>query len=98
MNLKYLQEKLDLIMIEKPNDTIFMLEDFKRFCESLTLKELLVYNNVELYQRYVGYNNQLSLIKKKTISQVVKEFISTDLYGQRKILNGLISILMKLKK
>jgi ATP-dependent Lon protease len=92
MNLKYLQEKLDLIMIEKPNDTIFMLEDFKRFCESLTLKELLVYNNVELYQRYVGYNNQLSLIKKKTISQVVKEFISTDLYGQRKIL---IQLLMK---
>ena len=92
MNLTYLQDKLKLIHQNKPQDPIFLVEDFCRFCNALTLKELLVYNNKELYQRYVGYTNQTNLIKKKTISQIVKEFISSDLYGQRKFL---IQLLMK---
>ena len=92
MNLTYLQDKLKLIHQNKPQDPIFLVEDFSRFCNSLTLKELLVYSNKELYQRYVGYVNQTNLIKKKTISQIVKEFISSDLYGQRK---SLIQLLMK---
>ena len=92
MNLTFLQDKLKLIYQNKPQDPIFLEEDFRRFCDSLTLKELLVYSNKELYQRYVGYVNQTNLIKKKTISQIVKEFISNDLYGQRK---SLIQLLMK---
>lgn len=92
MNLTYLKDKLVLIEENKPQDPIFSLEDFSRFYNSLTLKELLVYSCSELYQRYVGYVNQTNLIKKKTISQIVKEFISSDLYGQRKTL---IQLLMK---
>ena len=92
MNLTYLQQKLESIHMSKPDDPIFMVEDFSRFCLSLTLRELLVYSNKELYQRYIGYTNQTNLIKKKTISQIVKEFISNDLYGQR---NVLIQLLMK---
>jgi len=65
MNLTYLQDKLKLIQQNKPQDPIFLVEDFSRFCNALTLKELLVYNNKELYQRYVGYTNQTNLIKKK---------------------------------
>ena len=92
MNLSYLYNKLGLIHKNKPQDPDFQTDDFKRFCNSLTLKELLVYNNKELYQRYMGYVNQISLIKKKTISQIVKEFISNDLYSQRRTL---IQLLMK---
>jgi ATP-dependent Lon protease len=92
MNLTYLRDKLKVIKLKKPEDIIFMTEDFDRFTKSLTLKELLVYSNTELYQRYVGYVNQTNLIKKKTISQIVKEFISNDLFGQRKTL---IQLLMK---
>jgi hypothetical protein len=92
MNLSYLYNKLSIITKNKPQDPEFQTDDFKRFCNSLTLKELLVYNNKELYQRYVGYMNQINLIKKKTISQIVKEFISNDLYSQRRTL---IQLLMK---
>ena len=92
MNLSYLYNKLGLIHKNKPQDPDFQTDDFKRFCNSLTLKELVVYNNKELYQRYSGYVNQINLIKKKTISQIVKEFISNDLYSQRRTL---IQLLMK---
>ena len=88
----YLQNKLNSIIQNKPQDIEFLSQDFERFCLSLTLKDLLVYNRKELYQRYMGYINQTNLIKKKTISQIVKEFISSDLYGQRKTL---IQLLMK---
>ena len=92
MNLNYLSNKLKLLKEKKPQDPTFLTEDFNRFCNSLTLKELLVYNCQELYQRYAGYINQTELIKKKTISQIVKEFISNDLFAQRKTL---IQLLMK---
>ena len=90
--LTYLYNKLTILNKNKPGDPDFLVADFTRFCNSLTLKELLVYSCQELYQRYMGYVNQTNLIKKKTISQIVKEFISNDLFAQRKTL---IQLLMK---
>ena len=92
MSLPYLNTKLLELHQYKPKDPIFISQDFNRFCDSLTLKELLVYGNKELYQRYQGYINQTNLIKKKTISQIVKEFIGNELFSQRKTL---IQLLMK---
>ena len=92
LNDKCIEEKIENLFQDRPKDDIFQNEDFKRFVKSLTLKLLLVYNNKELYQKYTGYVSQINRIKKKTISQVVKEFISDDLFGQRKTL---IQLLMK---
>ena len=69
-----------------PPDPEFKSLNFKCFVEHLTIKEWLIYNNNELYNRFVGYNNQAILIKQKTISQVVKEFINNELFQQRKTL------------
>ena len=65
MNLQYLANKLNILNKNKPTDPVFIISDFSRFCEALTLKELLVYSCQELYQRYMGYVNQANLIKKK---------------------------------
>ena len=77
---------------EKPCDSDFTTNSFERFTKCLSLKEILVYSNQELYNRYMGYINQVSLIKQKTIAQVTKEFISNELYGQRATL---IQLLLK---
>ena len=92
LNEEFIEKKINILLLEKPKDDIFQNEDFLRFVKSLTLKLLLVYNNKELYQKYTGYVSQINRLKKKTISQVVKEFISDDLFGQRKTL---IQLLMK---
>ena len=92
LNEDFIEKKINSLLHQKPKDDIFQNEDFLRFVKSLTLKLLLVYNNKELYQKYTGYVSQINRIKKKTISQVVKEFISDDLFGQRKTL---IQLLMK---
>ena len=91
-NYDFLKERLATLTSKKPNDPEFQSQDFARFVETLTIKELLIYGNNELYQRFVGYLNQVNLIKQKPISQNVKEFISCELYGQRRTL---IQLLMK---
>ena len=88
----YLRKKVALLLDSRPKDPLFQTQDFIRFSSSLTVKELLVYSSKELYHRFLGYLNQIKLIKEKSISQNVKEFINSELYGQRRTL---IQLLMR---
>jgi len=91
-NHNFIKNKINSIQENKPKDPEFLSSDFDRFVNTLTIKELLIYGNEELYQRFIGYLTQVNLIKQKPISQNVKEFISCELYGQRRTL---IQLLMK---
>ena len=79
----FLKNKILSLQSSKPSDADFQTENFDKFLNILTIKELLIYSNDELYQRYIGYISQTRLIKQKPISQVIKEFINGDLYSQR---------------
>ena len=63
---------------------------FYNFINSLTLKELLVYNKIELEHKFCGYMSQSAKLKSETIADVVKEFINAELYKQRKTLTMLL--------
>ena len=90
LNYNFVEGRLRSIISQKPTEPMFKDEAFNRFICSLTIKELLVYNNEELYNRYVGYMNQCALIKQRTIAQVTKDFINSDLYSQRTTLIQLL--------
>ena len=92
LNFNYVDNKVNSLISDIPKDPDFHTASFGRFIKCLTIKELLIYNNDELYNRYMGYISQVHLIKQKTISQVVKEFINSELYGQR---TTLIQLLLK---
>ena len=92
LNYDYTRDKVKSLLDNRPSDPDFQDEAFKRYIDILTIKEQLIYSNEELYNKYVGILNQLSLIKQKSISQVVKEFISNELYGQR---TTIIQLLLK---
>jgi ATP-dependent Lon protease len=88
----FLKTRINSLMENIPSDGYFKDKMvFFNFVNSLTIKELCVYNNKELYNRFVGYINQGELMKQKPISQLVKEFINSDLYSQR---NTLIQLLI----
>ena len=89
-NHTYIIEKLYKLKNNKPDDATFNENDYERYVNSLTIKELLIYNVHELHQRFIGYSNQINLIKQKPISQNVKEFISSELFGQRRVLIQLL--------
>jgi ATP-dependent Lon protease len=57
------------------------------------LKDLLINNsNKDFYDKFVGYLTQNKILKQKTISQTVKEFIADDLFSKR---NTLLYLLIK---
>ena len=90
MNCEYITYCLDQLDIDKPKEPDFHEECWERFVASLTAKELLVYNAAEICNKYMGTMNQLALVKQKTIAQVVKEFLNSELYGQRTTLIQLL--------
>jgi ATP-dependent Lon protease len=90
LNFKFINDKIQDLILSKPKDPDFNSPWFDRYIQCLTLKEMIVYNNEELYGRFTGYLNQVNLIKQKTIANTVKEFISNDLYDQRKTIIQLL--------
>jgi ATP-dependent Lon protease len=88
----YLNNKIENIVLSTINNEEYESNVFQRYIQSLTLKEIIVYSNTELLHKYIGYVSQLKLIKQKPISQVVKEFLNNELYGQR---STLIQLLLK---
>ena len=92
INNNYLSKKLKIIEEDKPNDKEFLELSWNKFIESLSLKQLFVYEKNEIYEKYLGYINQIHLIKRKTINQTVKDFLGSELFIQR---NTLIQLLIK---
>ena len=58
--------------------------DYERYVNCLTLKELFIYDSNELLHKFNGFINSINIIKKKEVSHLVKEFLASDLYEQRK--------------
>jgi len=88
----YVKDKVKGLHLNKPNDDTYKSEDFDRFVDSLSLKQLMIYSKDELYHKYIGCINQNVLFKQKTVSTIIKEFVNSELHKQRTIL---IQLLLK---
>ena len=75
LNENFIEDKIQNLLKNKPNDDIFQTDDFIRFINSLTLKLLLIYSEKELYHKYQGYVNQNKLFKETTISSLIKDLL-----------------------
>ena len=92
LNNDYINDKLDGIIKNKPTEEVFSKNEFDTFVEILTLKDLIIYDRDELYKRYIGYLEQIKLIKQRTIGELVNTFVGAELYKKRRTL---IHILLK---
>ena len=92
MNNKYLYMKIQKINENNPSEQEFHTDTFRNFVLSLSLKELLINSHHDVYKMFMGYMNQLCLIKQKPINQCVKEFIGSDLFAKR---STIIQLLIK---
>ena len=90
INNNFINSFIKKLEEEKPKLTIFQEISWNKFVESLTLKQIFIYNNLELYEKYTGYINQTNNIKRKTISQNVKDFSDGELFYQRTYLLQLL--------
>ena len=86
----FFTNKVNDLKLNKPEENDFSSDNFDHFVNSLSIKELLIYNHEEIYFKFVGTTNQLNLIKQKNISQVVKDFLTCELYSQRRTIINLL--------
>ena len=71
----------------------FNEENMEYFTSALILKDYLIYSSYTgIFNKFAGYSSQNNNLKQKTIAQIVKEFISDDLFSKR---NTLIQLLIK---
>jgi ATP-dependent Lon protease len=90
LNNKYINKKIDGVKIIKPNDDDFKGECFNTFLSALTLKDYLINSPQDIINKYFGILTQHKLLKQKSLPQMVKEFILTDLYAKRGIIMQLL--------
>jgi ATP-dependent Lon protease len=70
----------------------FKKEPFDKFISSFMLKDYLLYETVnDVYSKYAGFMSQNTILLKKHVSSLVREFISDDMYNKR---NTLINLLI----
>jgi ATP-dependent Lon protease len=80
---KYIIEKQKQIMENIPESGEFEPLMFQNFMDSLILKDYLIYDYSEIYNKFIGIVSQVNTIKQRTISQTIKDFISDDIYLKR---------------
>jgi len=95
LNNKYVNLKYISIKDNVPHSSDFQCDTFKRYVQSLNLKDYLIYETHEIYSKYMGYLSNLNTIRQKTISQVVKEFVASELFVKR---STIIQLLIKSEK
>ena len=95
LNNKFLNLKTKAIKENASHSVEFQGETFERYIQSLNLKDYLIFEPHEIYSKYVGYMSNLNTLRQKTISQVVKDFVSSDLFMKRSII---IQLLVKIDK
>jgi ATP-dependent Lon protease len=95
LNNKYVNLKYQSIKENIPQSQEFQGDTFTRFIQSLNLKDYLISEPHEIYSKYAGYLSNLNTLRQKTITQVVKDFITSDLFMKRSII---IQLLVKIDK
>jgi len=91
-SFNYITNKLTSLWKNVPKDPEFMAESFTKFIKSLSLKDILVFSNDEIYSKYLSVISFINSVKQKQTSQIIKEFMNTDLFSQRSML---IQLLLK---
>ena len=64
-NNNFITNKYKKVYLNKPKEPDFMRQEFDNFLNILTIKDYLIFSNDEIYNKYIGYINQLDLFKKK---------------------------------
>ena len=90
LNNPFINKKITAIKENMPKDNDFICGNFEKFIKSMTLKDFLIYNNSDVYNKYKGLLSQERLLKQKTLSQLVKDFITSELFTKRNILVQLL--------
>jgi hypothetical protein len=67
-----------------------VIHAFDIFCQSLTLKDYLISDHNEMYNKYLTYINNIKFLKEKSTEKIIKDFDLSDIYNKRILLIQLL--------
>jgi ATP-dependent Lon protease len=88
---KIITNKLNYIQNMKPNTSIFLNDEYLYYIKTITLKDLMIFNETTLFEQYSIYYKTISEYKKLSISELINKFMGCSLFEQRKILIYLLT-------
>jgi ATP-dependent Lon protease len=91
----YLSNKISLVKENLPKDPEFHNETFECFLSALSLKDYLIFNHSEIYNKYAGVLSNTNVLKQRPLSVMIRDFTQSDLYSKR---STLIQLLIKSSK
>ena len=88
---EYILFKKKELSFHLPEDSDFHKKSFTNFISGLSLKDYLIYDNcINIYNKYAGYMSKVKQISQYIISNIVKEFNTSDLFMKRELLFQLL--------
>ena len=83
MNNSYIYNKNKLLFDSILDDENFKNDNFKLFIDCLYLKDYFINNVNEIYERYIGYLNNVKVIKNRTLTKIINDFLKADFLTKR---------------
>jgi ATP-dependent Lon protease len=91
LNNDYILSKQTDVSFHLPEDSIFHTKSFTNFIAGLSLKDYLIYDDCSnIYNKYAGYMSKVKQMSQHMISNIVKEFNTSDLFMKRELLIQLL--------
>ena len=87
---KYVECRKNYLCKNIPNSETYDVEIMKRIIETLTLKDLLIYGNADIYKRHIAIITEVNNIKYNKLNLSIKRFLEIDVYSQRQMLMNLL--------
>jgi endopeptidase La len=92
MSNPFLLNKYYQLKQNKPETSVFENSNFDIFLKTLSIKDYLINDTNGIYDKYMGYINNVQLIKNKTLTKNVNDFLKSEFIEKR---NTLIQLLLQ---
>lgn len=87
---KYIDHRKTELLKRIPESETYDNEIMQRIIDTLTLKDILIYGNADIYKRHVSVVSIANSIKYNKLNMTIKKFLEMDIYAQRNMLIHLL--------
>jgi hypothetical protein len=88
---KYIEYRKKSILENIPNSETFDIGLIKRILDTMTMKDMLVYGNNDIYKRQINIYTDVNFIKYNKLDVSIKKFLDLDMFNQRNMLINLLT-------
>jgi ATP-dependent Lon protease len=86
----YIEKRKSDILSNIPKSDTFRPEIVNRIVETMTIKDILIHGNEDVYKKHMAVLSEVNYIKYNKLSATIKKFLELDVYGQRHMLIHLL--------